>query len=381
MWQGPGKPPSAPPYGGRGPGRAPRREGAAPRSEPALAKLTQRAFLRWRVPSLRVGRADLAPLEPLTKRRPDTPTDAEFAGIGKRLAAAKSRLDSIPEKDFETLMGALDLYRGLKRTFRDQYGFLVATNATLKMHELLIQEKLLSCDTGAAPHIRMFADAELPGAFLAAANHYVRTMCPASNFDWVASSYYPEAAAKAGDSTILGDHYGIYAQNRGRWLMGPRPNAMPEGEPDVSGDLTDPNVVAALANAVHARFGGDVSAASGATLYTSDAGIDVSGDYSRQEEDTALLNFGQVLCGILSLAPGGHLVTKQYTFLTPFSRSLIAVLAALFDEVEEQDQPDEVQEQGPHRGDGPLRLFVSGESPRRASSERERRQSPGAAPR
>lgn len=81
------------------------------------------------------------------------------------------------------------------------------------------------------------------------------------------------------------------------------------------------------ANAVRARY------ETGATLYTSDAGIDASSDYNRQEEITARINYGQIICGILSLAKGGHLVTKQYTFLTLFSRSLIALLAALFDEL------------------------------------------------
>ena len=97
-----------------------------------------------------------------------------------------------------------------------------------------------------------------------------------------------------------------------------------------TGDLTDAEVVAALAAAVHARFHGEET---GASLYTSDAGIDVSSDFNRQEELTALLNYGQVLSGLLTLAPGGHLVSKQYTFFTPFSRSLIALLAALFDEL------------------------------------------------
>jgi hypothetical protein len=92
-------------------------------------------------------------------------------------------------------------------------------------------------------------------------------------------------------------------------------------------------VVAAIADAVHLRYP-EVPAESvhsGATLYTSDAGIDVSGDYNRQEEHTALLNFGQIVCGILSLAPGGVLVTKQYSFLTEFNREVIVLLSSLFD--------------------------------------------------
>jgi len=297
---------------------------------PRVSKLTQRTFLKWLVPPLRVSATELLP-PPMTRAdAPDVPIDEAFAEVGRAVATAKLRLEQIPKKDFEPLMRALDLYAGLKRILRSNYGMIISTNASLKMYELIIQMRLLACESGPLRHARAFCDAELPGAFIVAINHYVKTMCPETNLDWVGSSYYPEAAALSGDETILGDTYGIYASNRDNWLMGPRPNAMPDGEKPVTGDLTDPDVVAALADAVHSRFG---VAPTGASLYTSDAGIDVSTDFNRQEALTALLNFGQVLCGVLALAIGGSLVTKQYTFVTPFSRSLIALLAALFDEV------------------------------------------------
>jgi cap2 methyltransferase len=301
-------------------------------SRAAVSKLTQRTFLRWSMPPLRAPAADLLP--PTMARAAALGDEKDpFAEIAAAVAAAKARLDTIPAKDFEPLMRAVDLYAGLKRRVRADYGLLISTNASLKMYELAVQMRLIACETGPPVNIRAFCNAELPGAFIAAINHYARTMCPAAGLDWVGSSYYPEAAAASGDTTILGDQYGLYANNRDRWLMGPAPNAMPAGEPPISGDLTSADVVAALADAVHARFGHQGSADTGASLYTSDAGIDVSADFNRQEELTALLNYGQVLCGVLALAPGGHLVTKQYTFLTPFSRSLIALLAALFDEL------------------------------------------------
>ena len=302
---------------------APRRHGRE-----TVTKLAQRALIKMLVPPLRVPAAELLP-PPMVRAVPDEVEDP-FATIGRAVAAAKQQLEGIPDKDFEPFMRAIDLYAGsLKRTLRDDYGVPIATNAFLKMYELAIQMRLLACETGAERRIRAFCNAELPGAFIVAINHYVKTMCPETDLDWVASSYYPEDAAARGDTTILGDQYGIYAGNRDNWLMGPPPNALPAGEPPLTGDLTNAAVVAALAAAVHARFG----KGGGATLYTSDAGIDVSSDFNRQEELTALLNYGQALCGVLSLAPGGHLVTKQYTFVTRFTRSLIALLAALFDEM------------------------------------------------
>jgi hypothetical protein len=110
--------------------------------------------------------------------------------------------------------------------------------------------------------------------------------------------------------------------------MGPRPNALPTGVDDITGDVTDPTTVISLGIGVKSRFGNTA----GAVLYTSDAGIDVTGDYAGQEENTSAINYGQIISGLLSLAPGGNFVTKQYTFFTPFSRSLIALVAGFFDE-------------------------------------------------
>lgn len=293
---------------------------------PGVQKLAQNSFLKFKLPPIRVGPGEILP-PPL---QPAHPSEDAFAEIGRAVAQAKSKLDTIPETEFESFSRALDMYFGLKMLMRDRYGMAHATNASLKMYEILTQMGILACAEGPVPRARIFCNAELPGAFLMAIHQYARTMCPKINLAWLASSYYPPAATASGEETILGDRYGLYAGNRNRWLMGPRPNALPAEVPDVSGDLQNASVVAALADAVHERFNAP-GEASGATLYTSDAGIDVSADYSRQEESTALLNFGQVLCGLLSLAPGGNSVTKQYTFVTPFSRSLIALIAALFD--------------------------------------------------
>jgi cap2 methyltransferase len=283
-------------------------------------KLVQQGLLKWIIPPIRT---EITKLEPL-KRDVVMEVDKQFQAVNKAVIDAKAFFDHIAPQEFDIVMKAVDLYAGLKRRTRTEFGMMISTNASLKMYEMIIQMKLISCSTGAVHKLRAFCNAELPGAFIVAINHYVKTMCPETNFDWLGSSYYPDADMSG---EALGDQYKIYAGNREHWLMGPRPNAMPSEAPTVTGDVTDASVVAALSAAVHSRF------KDGATLYTSDAGIDVSSDYSKQEELTALLNFGQVLCGILSLAPGGHLVTKQYTFFTSFSRSIVALLATLFDEL------------------------------------------------
>lgn len=268
---------------------------------------------------------------------PPRPLDGAFEECEARLAAAKTPLDAIPAQAFSRLSGGLDLFRGTKRELAAPEVGLggVVTNATLKMLELLVFLEGWLPPPG-APAYRVFCNAELPGAFVMAIHHHAACTGRLAALDWVASSFAPEArSAEPGrDHEFLEDQYGLYAAHRGRWLMGegapgdPPPAGGAPGAPPprLAGDLTRAAEVAALAARARARLGGR-----GAALYTSDAGIDVSGDFNSQEGATALLNFGQVLCGLLALAEGGCLVAKTYTFFRPFSRGLMAYAATLFE--------------------------------------------------
>lgn len=250
--------------------------------------------------------------------------------LRNELDVAKTKLDDIPTTVFSSIMNTLDMYARLRNVVQKNYNMEHATNAALKMYELINQMELLRNKNGdCLPIVNVFCNAELPGAFIIAINHFMRTKCISSDFDWIASSYLPEAAMNAGNTTILEDRYKIYERNRTHWLMGPAPNGLPEGEEPLTGDVTDPVVVNTLGNTAHLRFSNN----DGANLYTSDVGIEISQEnLNQQEELTSFVNFGQVIAGLLSLAIGGHLVTKQFTFVTPFSRSLIAIVASLFDE-------------------------------------------------
>jgi hypothetical protein len=255
--------------------------------------------------------------------------------LNDEINAAKSKLDDIPSTIFSNLTRQLDMYAKLRNIVVKNYNMEHATNAALKMYELIYQMELLTNGPVAAnasnclPTVNAFCNAELPGAFIIAINHFMKTKCVSSQFDWIASSYLPAAAMAAGDATILEDKFKIYERNRLHWLMGPAPNGLPDGEQPITGDVTDPAVINTLGNAAHQRF----DTIDGANLYTSDVGIEIAQkDANRQEELSAFINFGQILAGLLALAIGGHFVTKQFTFITPFSRSLIAIVASLFDE-------------------------------------------------
>jgi len=296
-------------------------------------KLTQPLFLQWLIPQTEIttlADGGLVPINQLDGTSNVPPADAEqpWRDMTARLNAAKKLLDPIPKPQFLAINQLLDLYRNLRNTMQKKYHMFDATNASLKMYELLMKMNLVDCTTLEENKLNSFSNAELPGAFIIAINYYMKSKCKDKAFNWLASSYLPEAAAATGNNTILEDKFKLYAMNRDRWFMGPRPNALPEGFDDITGDVTDPNTVISLGIGVKSRF----TSTAGAVLYTSDVGIDVTGDYAGQEENTSAINYGQIISGLLSLAPGGNFVTKQYTFFTPFSRSLIALVASFFEE-------------------------------------------------
>jgi hypothetical protein len=218
--------------------------------------------------------------------------------------------------DLAKTLRAVDMYTGLRFRVRRTHGAQAVTNAWLKMYEIISQLGLFETALLAPGTLRAFCNAELPGAFISALNHYACTWSPETKFEWVASSLYPsgERAAGAHPSEALGDHYGLYAHNQSRWLM----------DADMRGDLTRADDIRELARRAKEKLG-EID------LYTSDVGIDVSDDYTRQEARTAHLNFGQILLGLLTLRIGGVFVVKTYTFTQPFSLSIIGICAASFD--------------------------------------------------
>ena len=305
--------------------------GVKPAQITEFNKLTQPLFLRWLIPKTTADTIEaFVPIAQLDGKSnvPEADAEAPWRELTDKLNAAKNKLNPIPKDMYTKINQTLDLYRNLRNTISRKYNMLDATNASLKMYELIMKMNLVDCANLVDNTLNSFSNAELPGAFIIAINYYIQSKCSGKKFNWLASSYLPAAAVAAGDVTILEDKFKLYANNRDRWLMGPRPNALPEGMDDITGDVTDPDTVISLGIGVKQRF----TNTSGSMLYTSDAGIDVTEDYAGQEENTSSINYGQIISGLLTLAPGGNFVTKQYTFFTPFSRSLIAIVSAFFEE-------------------------------------------------
>ena len=221
---------------------------------------------------------------------------------------AKNKFDSIPElKDAEHVVRVFDFYGGLKNYLQNVKSAQIVTNAWLKCYEMLQDYNLTAVAGDGQRPLRVFYNAELPGAFISATNHY----CSNNNipFDWVASSYFPKEG-----HTMLGDKYGMYANYRNRWIM----------DADMNGDLTQPDTLLSIKQRVLYKF------PQGADMYFSDAGMDVEGRFNEQEEINSLLNYGQILSGLMTLGINGNFIIKQYTFYKPLTLSLIALLRNMF---------------------------------------------------
>jgi len=253
--------------------------------------------------------AKLCELKKPSADKTQTDIDADFKALADRLGKVKNKMNHIPKKAFQYMMTRMDRYYKLKKHLNTAYNMSVSTNASLKMYEMLALNPMPKLG-----HITAFCNAEFPGAFISGINHFATNR--AIPLKWVASSFWP--SDQYADSSIFKDEYGLYRKYKENWLMGPRPDGS-----YISGDVCQSEVILALSKS--AQVNGPIN------LYTSDAGIDVSSNYNKQEELTCAINYGQILCGLLSLAPGGVLVTKQYTFFIKFNRALLYKLFTVFD--------------------------------------------------
>jgi hypothetical protein len=202
------------------------------------------------------------------------------------------------------------------------------TNAWLKYWELYS----IYDTTRDLTSMKVFFNAELPGAALLAYSHFMKTNHPNIPFEWRASSLVPSSDTgdnspdtsipasllyKSNNTTALGDQYGVYKHNRNNWLMNDTNN----------GDATSIENLLDFEKriGVNSEFGG-------VDLYSHDAGIDVSGDYNAQEISNAKVHLGCALAGFITLRTGGTFIAKQYTFFKSFTWNLILIYSTMFDE-------------------------------------------------
>lgn len=245
-------------------------------------------------------------LLPPGSQEPTGKPTAEIQKIVSDLDNVKNRLDFYGKSEMIKARRTNHPYQfgsQLERVFQAQH----VSNAWLKMYELAHMFNLenLVDENG---RLFTFCNAELPGSFILALNHY----CDYKNItlDWVASSLMP----KEGE-TMLPDSYELYSKHIGQWIM----------DSDMTGDVTriqDQRQTPILVEQVLGRK---------PMLYTSDIGGALQGQYNDQENICLQLQYGQAVSALTTLAKGGTAILKHFTFATPLMQSLHIVLASVFE--------------------------------------------------
>lgn len=181
------------------------------------------------------------------------------------------------------------------------------TNSWMKCWEMINIFQLVPKDHLST--FTVFCNAEFPGSFILALNHYIKTETKNKKFEWYANSIWPTEELKASKKEIYKDSFKLYEKYPKRWMM----------TPENGGDVTDLKMITIINEQLAHKV----------DLYTSD----VSTGLENQEEiGEARAHLGQIICGLKLLKNGGTMVCRTFMFFKPFSMSLIRILTDIFDE-------------------------------------------------
>lgn len=250
------------------------------------------------------------------------PGSKEMREIELRLDAAKNTLDPIYEdQTYAHISDIVEYFKNLRKILKEKYHLAFASNAWLKMTEMLHYLPLIDDNN---KELFVFHNCELPGAFIMATKYFMESWRPKREYDWRASSLVPGIDGNDNKINALGDLYKLWSNNKNKWIMSIKSGPGSE----LNGDTTKvPNI-----HYMSERLGKK------ANLYTSDAGIAVGFGshetlaFNDQEQLNMLINLGQLLAMLETLAIDGNFVTKQYTFFKPFTYSLMIIVGSMFRE-------------------------------------------------
>ena len=228
----------------------------------------------------------------------------KLSDLKKRLETSKNAIDKYASNpNYQKIWSSTDIYAALKWDLK-KFDAQFITNAWIKYYEIWNWIKK-NAKNWPKDVITIFANAELPGASIAAFNHFCDTND--LKYNWFASSYAPD-----GIGTMFGDTYGLLKCNRNNWLMNDKNN----------GDCTNLENLLDLEK----RIGGTID------IYSHDAGLDIKPEeYNQQESKNLHLHLGCALLGFMVLKKGGIFVAKQYTYFMPLSIELIVIYSSLFE--------------------------------------------------
>lgn len=194
--------------------------------------------------------------------------------------------------DWHKLTDCIDVYRNLKKLIGWKYGADHVTNSWVRFYEVIDREGLLvGLD---ARTVRSFHMCELPGCWILALNHYIKTKTQVENFDWMAHSLNPQKITKQMDPSLCIDDFGLIKAHPNRWVFCS----------DMTGDLM--NVDNCLDFQKYSKLK-DID------LVTADVSLRIPNHmYNEQESFVSRLVLSQLLAVMTFLEKGKRFVFRNY---------------------------------------------------------------------
>jgi hypothetical protein len=229
----------------------------------------------------------------------------EMFKLRDQLNGVKKHMDNMEGEELVHLKAILThvhSHSGSKNKIekKDNYNAENATNAWLKMWETIKDFNLFP---NTSKKYKVFCNAELPGAFIFAINHWMKNH--KIDYEWFGNSLLVERAGGLDNKKYLGDENHLVERYPKNWLMNDK-----FGEPLNDGDITKKSV----RMDIFSRVGNKMD------IYTSDLGFETE-LHNDQETVHFDAHVSAAICGVTSLAKGGIMILKSYTF---FERKTIS---------------------------------------------------------
>jgi len=219
----------------------------------------------------------------------------------KKLYLTKFYLDSRNFDKWSKIEYITNIRRSIIKYLDKEYN-IKNSRGFIKMFDIL---NLLNIIDFNKKEINTLHVCEAPGNFINSINYFIKSNNKNMIFNWYANSIFNK------DKNYLGDEYGFISKYPNRW---DRLN-------DNSGDITKLDNILYIKNKYK-----------NIDFYTSDCGIEY--DSLDQENSMILLNYSQILIGLIVNKIGGHLLVKIFLPLSkPLSFCLIFLLHQFYDKL------------------------------------------------
>lgn len=241
-------------------------------------------------------------------------TNHSLAELKARLNEARDATGRSDRTEWRRCVKEFQINMNLTLHLRGTYGVEMGTIGFAKCFELLQTFPLLNRCAAELTTVHL---CEAPGAFVAATNHFMKTVCkPGAKWNWMGMTHAPRDEKTGRRSSIQST---LVGETMPHWCFGA----------DDTGDVKRVENVHALCAAMERMFG-----TTRADLVTADGSEDCRGHENFQEERTAWLHYFEVLTAFHVLGRGGSFVLKMMTLFEASSQCLLYLLSRHFNRVD-----------------------------------------------